>query len=236
MSQSAGPVGELLDGLVAEILRDLGIQESPVDALAVARGLGLQVRVNRLQSERGRVVESNGLVTIVVRPEPRKERYQWTIARQIGVYLIPRIMDRLPEEMALLDTASSDWLASRFAMHLLVPTDWFDADVRRLDGDLSALKLLYRTVSYEVLAMRLLDVRPATLMTIFDNGRLTRRMSNLPYRAPNPTPIERDCWTDSRRNGRFARRADLLTCVRAWPIHEDGWNREILLTEVNNLE
>lgn len=229
--QTAATVGEALSGLVAGILEDAAMAEPPVDAIQVAHALGIEVRVNRFQSVRGRIVEANGIATITIRPEPRRERSQWSIAREIGEYLIPRMTDGWPEKMARGDATSRDGLAKQFAMRLLVPTGWYERDVRRLDGDLSALKLLYRTASYEILAMRLLDVLPATRITIFDNGRQTRRTSNLPHRPPGLTQAERDCWTRCRQSGKVTRGTDERCTVRAWPIHENGWRREIVVTE-----
>lgn len=223
---------EVMADLVRDILGDLGILEPPVDALQVARGIGIEVHMNRKQTSRGRIVEFNGIPTITLRPEPRKERCQWTVAHEVGKFLIPRLADRLPDDLAPIDDASREWFANRFAVHLLVPTDWYADDAPRLDHDLIALKLLYRTASYEVLAMRLLDVRPKSIITIFDNGRLTRRLGNMSHRSPSPAEIERECRCEASQSGMLAKRVGDSISVRAWPIHEDGWKREILLTEV----
>jgi len=227
---------ELLDELVRGLLEELKIDEPPVDTLAVARGLGLEVCPNAAQDSRGRIVESRGRVAICVRPEPRSERFHWAVAREIGRYLIPRAADHWPADLPPADATVLEWLASRFAAHLLAPVDWYSADCRRLDHDLIALKLLYRTASFEVLALRWLDVRPGSIVTIFDKGRLTRRVSNLEFRTGPPDACETACRLEAARSGEYAERTEIGVKVRAWPIHQAGWNREILLTERYDFE
>lgn len=227
---------ELLDELVREVLGELRVEEPPVDAIRVARGLGVEVRSNAVQGPRGRIIESRGRVAISVRPEPRSERLHWAVAREIGHYLISRSADRWPADLPPADATVLEWLSGRFAAHLLAPVDWYAADCRRLDHDLIALKLLYRTASFEVLALRWLDVRPESIVTIFDKGRLTRRASNLEFRTGPPHASETACRLEAARSGEFAERTEGGLRVRAWPIHQSGWRREILLTECNGFD
>lgn len=223
---------DAIEVMIAATLRQCEVSGPPIDARAVARGLGLEVRLNRQLQERGRIVDSRGRATIVVRPEPRSERYQWTIAHEIGEYLIPRMSDVWEGEIGSLDASLREWLANRFATRLLTPNQWFLSDARGLDYDLMELKRLYVTASFEVIAMRLLDAEIPTIITIFDNGSITRRMGNLTSRPPALFDLEKQCRQKVLATREAASLQGEYARTQAWPIDENGWQREIMRTEL----
>jgi len=231
MKLTTATTNSLIDRSVQEILTQAGVSAPPIDARRIAANLGIEVILNRSQTERGRLVEAGGRTTIVVRPEPRSERYQWTIAHEIGEYVIPRLSMDWTDHLVSVDATIREWMANRFATCLLTPLHLFLSDAADCEFDLFALKEMYQTASFEVIALRLLDAEPPTLISIFDNGRLSRRLSNLEHRPPKLLDIERQCQLEASQSRRVVKRRSEFANVQAWPIHEDDWKREIVRTE-----
>ena len=98
------------------------------------------------------------------------------------------------------------------------------------------MKARYATASHELIARRMLECRPPVIISIFDHGRPSFRRSNLPGRVPPLSPAERACWQPVHEYNRAERTYDGLLAIQGWPIHEEGWRREILRTEVEELE
>src|SRR5262245_22991512 len=170
---------DVVDSVIADLLRAAGIESPPVDAIALAQGhLKMIVCLDSRQEQRGRAQRAAGRKQIFLRPEPTEERHQWTVAHEIGEHLKASLLARLripPEETRPM---SGESLANLFATRLLVPTCWFAADAPALDYDLLGLKQRYRTASHEVIALRLLDLPEPCIITIVDNDRVHRRRSN----------------------------------------------------------
>jgi hypothetical protein len=227
---------DTLEALVCELLEDAGIDRPPVDPALIARQLGLRVQFDDEQPGRGRLVRAHGQALICVRPQPRPERHHWTVAHEIGEHLFDRIAVRLNLDSDELTQPNREQLVNRFAMHLLVPSHWFAFDCPLAEYDLLSLKALYDTASHEVIALRFLDLDPPTVLTIFDNGRLTRRSGNLPYCLPAFQPLERSCRLEVEQTGRSVRRRDHGLVVQAWPIHEPLWQRQILRCVIETCE
>ena len=71
-----------LDEVAGELLTALQHAAPPIDALALARALGLSVAWDERQPGRGRMARLAALGTgggssILLRPDPRPERWQW---------------------------------------------------------------------------------------------------------------------------------------------------------------
>lgn len=116
---------------------------------------------------------------------------------------------------------------------MLLPTAWFAADGAAAAWELTALKARYDTASHELIARRMLECRPAIIISVFDHSRISWRKSNLPGRVPPPSEAELDCWHGVHTGSPRAESRDGPKLIRAWPIHEDGWKREILRTEID---
>jgi IrrE N-terminal-like domain len=232
-----------LDACAAEVLWEAGVLEPPVDALAVADGLGLVVARDYGMPCRGRFVQlaehnsdGDGQGTIVVGATERPEREQWSVAHEIGESVAYRVFERLgvaPEEVL---PATREVVANRFASALLLPRRWFASDGRDFDWDLIALKERYETASHELIARRMLEMRPPIVITICDLGRVHWRRSNVSARPPALLPEEKAVWQEVHQTGLAAwERLDAecgLESVHCWPIHEPDWKREILRSEV----
>lgn len=216
------PVGDVVE----ELLLEHGVSSPPVDALALAARMGLEVLRDASMEVRGRLVRRENQAMICVRSEPRLERDQWTIAHEIGEYLFERLAEAVREDP--IDGRLRERLANAFASLLLTPPSWWRRAVAAAEGDLFELKGEFSTASFEVLATRLLDEWPASVITIVDQGRVTRRVGNLPSPPPPLLGIEREARQSAHDACRVAHRRGEGLWVRAWPIHEPGWRREIV--------
>jgi len=81
----------------------------------------------------------------------------------------------------------------------------------------------------------MLEMSPPVMLTLFDQGKIVWRKSNLLRRPPLLTPPEAHTWRVAQVDSQPAEysESDLpegITNVRCWPIHEPGWRREILRT------
>lgn len=227
------PAPSALIHVVADTLADAGVDAPPVDAVNLARRMGLEVVWNADQIERGRLVRRGRRAMISLRPEPRRERVQWTVAHEIGEYLAASLLERLGVEEnsgAGLERRRED-VASRFAGLLLAPPQWFDPLTRCRRLDLEDLKARFSTASHEILATRLLDTRPLAVISVFDQNAHARRISNLPCRTPGLTSEETETRREAHASARPVFRRNGGQTVHAWPIHEPGWAREITLLE-----
>lgn len=226
-------IGAALDGLVVGLLSEEGIVEPPVDTVDLARRLGMTVAADDRQPGRGRLVRfGDGRAArhaaIVVRPEPRRERLHWTVAHEIGETQVERLFQSLSIDPREIDANAREQFANHIAGRLLLPTSWFETIAKQSDWDLLALKAAFETASHELVARRMLDFSPPVVITIYDHGRQTLRLGNLPGGSPAVMPIERECWRAAHETGEIGGGESEVCSVRAWPIHEAGWKREIL--------
>src|SRR5438876_9488813 len=85
-----------VDRYVGELLEAAGVNEPPVDAIALAQGqLGMLICLDQKQPQRGRAQRVGGKKQIYLRPEPTEERHQWTVAHEIGEHLKSGLLQRL---------------------------------------------------------------------------------------------------------------------------------------------
>jgi hypothetical protein len=124
-------------------------------------------------------------------------------------------------------------VANQLAGRLLLPSVWFALDSPASGWDLLALKRRYATASHELIARRMLECGPPVIITIFDQRAMHFRRSNLPGRVPPPSPAEMACWRAVHDGNRPHAAAAGLCAIQGWPVHEDGWRREILRAEVD---
>lgn len=228
-----------LDRVALEILDAGGVDQPPVDALELARALKIAVGMDPRQEGRARYVRLAGYRgrepqgTILLRPEPRLERRHWAVAHEIGEHTAWRVFEELGIDPRETVPTARETIANHLAGRVLVPSRWFSADAALCQWNLVGLKSRYATASHELLARRMLDFPPPIITSIFDQGRLSFRRSNVCGRVPPPSPAETACWrVVHERNQPYVFEQGQL-CIRGWPVHEEGWKREILRTEVN---
>jgi IrrE N-terminal-like domain len=235
-----------VDVCASEVLWEAGVTEPPVDPLAVAEALSLAVARDHSMPYRGRFVrlaerEESGVgqATIVVGQAERPEREQWAVAHEIGESIAYRVFDRLGVRFDEALSTARELVANRLANAILLPRRWFASDGREMNWDLLALKDRYNTASHELIARRMLEMRPPIVITICDLGRVHWRRSNVTARPPGMLAEETAVWRDSHETGLpMEESLDMesgLSLVRCWPVHEPGWKREILRSDIAEL-
>ncbi|MGA2064599.1 MAG: ImmA/IrrE family metallo-endopeptidase [Thermoguttaceae bacterium] len=228
-----------MDAVVVEILNEAGVHAPPVDTLELARRLGITVAIDECQEGRARYVRLAGRrpwqdrPTILLRPDDRRERQQWAVAHEIGEHAAHRVFAAWGADPREASPRAREDVANCLAGRLLLPTAWFAPDGLRAGWDLLTIKFRYATASHELIARRMLECRPPTIITIFDQGAIYFRRSNLPGQVPPPSPAERECWQTVHRHNHPEQAFEGLRRVQGWPVHEEGWKREILRTEVD---
>ena len=216
-----------VEGVAQELLERAEITAPPVDTLQIAKSLQIPVVFDRSQTSRGRYKILGEGPTIFIRPEPRLERLHWVVAHELGEVMAWRVA----EQIVAFDEISSrcrEEIANRIASRLLLPSSWFLSDATNLDFDLVCLKERYQTASHELIAMRFLDLSVPTIITVFDNGRVTRRVSNLPSATPGLHSAERLCAGEAHQRNQSSK-----VCEQGMTVHEGDWKREILHTTFN---
>jgi hypothetical protein len=241
----AEQIREAVERAARETLAEGDWHAPPVDAEALARRLGMTVSRDAVgAATRARFARLGGAAgqgAIFVAEEPRLERRQWAVAHEIGESVAWRVFAELRVGAADAGERAREDVANRLAGCLLLPREWFAADGAAVDWDLIELKARYATASHELVARRMLEMRPAVIVTLFDQGRAVWRRSNVLHRAPPLTPAERDAWAAAHATGQAAacERSELpegVEDVRAWPVHEEGWKREIVRTALADSE
>ena len=232
-----------LDACAAEALWEAGVDGPPVDALAVAEALQLVVARDFSTAHRGRFVRlvdreesSGGVGTIVVGVAERPEREHWAVAHEIGESIAYRVFDRLGVAFDEALPTARELLANRLASALLLPRRWFAIAGRECNWDLLELKKRYCTASHELIARRMLEMRPPIVITVCDQGQVHWRRSNVSSRPPELLREEKTVWQKAHQIGvPMYESLDAETglgSVRCWPVHELGWNREIIRSEI----
>ncbi len=218
---------QCIDRLVQELLTQAGVESPPVDAVALARHLGLDLDEGR---KRGRKKPTSA------EEVPRAstpEAQQWNAAQTIGEHFKATLLERLgfaPDEKRPMLGES---LSGLFARHLLVPGVWFSADAPSCGYDLYQLKERYRTASHEVIAFRLLDLPEPCIITIVEDDKVHRRRSNAWPVKKRLEPAEVECRRCVTRNGEpHVVRSGGWT-VWGWAVWQGGRNREILRSVVD---
>src|SRR5476651_932430 len=130
-----------IDRMVEELLDAAKLTKPPVDTIALAQQhLGMVVVLDQRQPQRGRAQRTLGKKQIYLRPEPREERHQWTVAHEIGEHLKTELLGRLGIEPSQARAMAGESLANLFAYRLLAPSRWFADDAKTFEYDLLALK------------------------------------------------------------------------------------------------
>lgn len=220
---------EAIDAVVEDLLREAGIDRPPVDAELLAERLQVQVFEQEGMAVRGMLVGGSEGTTIVVRSELRDERTQYSVAHELGELKAREICRRVGEPPEFVSAERFEEVSNRFAERLLCPERWFRRAAQEGDFNLADLKETFTTASHEVIALRMLHADVPTVITVFDNGRIARRTSNL-QQAPPLAELERRARQSVSSTGRATALQDAALCVQGWPVWEPGWRREILRT------
>ncbi len=238
---------DAIERCASDLLWEAGIDEPAVDAFLVAERLGLFVaeegpadfgegipraRLVRLADDSA----CGGVATIALSPEVRPERRHFAVAHEIGEAFAWRVFGQLALEAWAIPSDARERVANALAGCLLAPKRWLARDSDLLDDNLADLKRRYSTASWELLARRTLLVAHApVVVTVFDHGRIAWRRSSLPGLRPPLSDVELECQQRSHRQNQpsdWSRRGGPIARVRCWPVHEPGWRREVMRTEL----
>jgi hypothetical protein len=228
-----------LDAVAAEALAVLQLESPPVDTIQLARALGLAVAWDTSQSGRGRIVRLSGFAdreaqgSILLRPDPRRERLQWAVAHEIGEACACQVFDRLLVDPREASPGAREMVANQLAGRILLPREWFGPDGRECDWELFELKRRYPTASHELIARRMLDFPPRVIVTIFDHSRRSFRRGNLTGWLPAMAPLELTAWRNAHETAKLVVEENPTCRVQVWPVHEPEWKREIIRTHWN---
>jgi hypothetical protein len=224
-----------LDSVAIEAIQRVAIDGPPVDAVAIARGLGLTVVWDDKQAGRARranVGGGAGIASIFVRHDPRPEREQWAVAHEIGESLAEQVFRQLGIEPEDAPRQAREQVANGIAGRLLLPRDWFGADAAACGWDLLELKERYATASHELIARRMLDFSTPVIVGVYDQNRLVWRKTNAGNRVPKPSVQEFECRQQAHETGKVVSVSG-PPAVGVWPIHEKDWKREIVRVEID---
>ncbi|HZZ26525.1 MAG TPA: ImmA/IrrE family metallo-endopeptidase [Pirellulales bacterium] len=226
-----------LDIVARRALRSVRCDKTPIDAVALAQRLGLTVAWDDRQQGRARLVNlamTNGrnAASIFVKHDPRPERLHWAVAHEIGEALAEKVFAQLAVDPHLVPQQARETIANGMAARLLLPHKSFHRAGNECQWDLLRLKEIYTTASHELIARRMLDFPPPVILSVYDQNQLAWRKSNAGYRLAPPCARE----LQARRQAHETCQAvydDGPPAIRAWPIHEPDWKREIVRVEVD---
>jgi hypothetical protein len=197
---------------------------------ALAELVGSADDGGRVEDER-LIIEPPDQASILLRSDPRYERRQWAVAHELGEHAAVRVFHRLGVDPHEAPPATRESVANCLANRLLLPNVWFHRYAVKTDWDLAALKARFVTASNELIAKRTLDFDTPAIVTICDHRQVSFRRATLGRRVARMCEIERECWQRANRTARYATAEAGEVRVRCWPIHEPGWQREILRSE-----
>lgn len=227
-----------LDRCVTDILWEASIDAPPVNCFRLAEHLGIRIAEDTKLTGRGRFVRlRGGRDTIFLREEERPERRHWSVGHEIGEAVSHRVFSILGIDPTETPPATREEIANQLASRLLLPHRWFRSLCQEFDNDLAELKQVFSTASYELIARRLLDCsREPIVVSLYDQNAITwRRASHGSVGAPHP--VEWECQQQAHRHneptwvGANALFDTGFARIRCWPIHENGWQREIVISE-----
>jgi predicted transcriptional regulator len=231
-----------VESVAREVLAEGEIFGPPVDATLLAGRLGMVVARDGASETRGRFARlggsgDGGQATIFLADDLRPERRQWAVAHEIGESRAYRVFHKLEINPVDAPSAAREGVANRLAGCLLLPRDWFLSVGGLVEWDLFALKSRFATASHEMIARRMLEMPAPVIITLFDQGKRQWRKSNRHFRTPPMTPPEMNAWKSAHELAVAAQceTSELpegIEDVRAWPVHETGWRREIIRTAV----
>ncbi len=218
------------DQEASRVLEQGGYVSGAVDAIQLARQIGCDVIFDRRQVARGRLKRFGKQKTIFLKPDQRPERVQWAACHEMGETLAHRVFQRVGVDPANCEPGLREHVANLLAPRLLLPGSTFFAEAESVHESLFLLKETFSTASYELIAMRLLDRPIPGCVTVVDQGRITKRRATGSTCSRDFLPSERDCWEKSHIQCCYQQYDDETCQIRCWPIHEEHWKREIVIT------
>lgn len=192
-----------LEGRAESVLSDRGMDDPPVDALDLADLLELTI-----EYVPGNGARIDGSVIKLGTRTPER-RVHFVVAHEIAHHIL-----------ALLGPLNDEAHANYLGAALLVPRRALIRLLRRVGWDLDTLRCVHVNASAELLARRVIDVRPEGSMALYDFNRFRYR------RGLSVHPRERELAAEAFATGLPVR---LDSCTGAWPIFINGYQRVVVL-------
>ena len=221
------------DRLVEDLLAAAGVTQPPVDALVVARHLGMTIREESPGESGGRPKRGAVAGVLILIAGASEEARQWTAALVVGDRLKPELMRRLGLDPASRRPLTGESFTDLIARRLLTPTAWFADDARASSWDVPAIQRRYATATLELAAWRLLDLTEPCIITIVEGDHVQRRRSNAWRVNKTLRPAECECQRYVHHYSRPRVVAADGWTVQGWPVHQPDWKREILRSVVD---
>lgn len=224
---------DTVDRQVADLLARFGIDQPPVDALALAQeAFGYSVREEepddepRQYGDRPRArPRGRQLVFLSTHSDAAK---QSLAARACAKEMIPAILSQLGVVPGTEQKSAQGQLVGLIAPRLLLPTRWFATAARRGSSDLLRIRETFPDVAFELIALRLLDLDEPCVISIVDDGSVGVRRSNFAQLGKKLTAAEEACAAKVRESEepQTVRKGDWT--ARGWPIPTGPFDRIIL--------
>ncbi|MCE5270806.1 ImmA/IrrE family metallo-endopeptidase [bacterium] len=225
--------------ITADLLTQAGITSPPIDPAQVAAFLGILIETRPGYPALSGIEQDGPQTRIIIRAGLRPERQHFLVAHEVGhVYWQDNEHHRGDPSLG----GRLEYFCNKFASLMLLPFEWFNADAAETGHDLFALKRIYSTASNQLIARRIVSLRPA-IATVFDDDgkekRVTERFNGSGPQDKKLTKAESQvikevCGTGSvienigtiKEKGQFVR-----VKVKGYPIFENGWKRVITFME-----
>lgn len=207
------------EGIADEILSETGCDEPPVSAFVLAECCELTVQAwgrgyGRLEADRKLIKYPIGA---------RPVRQHGLIAHEIGHWALRRGREDNTEDGAR-------FLAGAF----LLPRRVVDRDLTRVAWEMDALRAKHVNASVEMIARRITQLRDA-VATVFDNGRVTRRVASSWLAEPRFRRVsrwERALAETALEHGKTVHGDELCYAV---PVIDPPYHRVVVVCEAEQL-
>lgn len=227
---------DTIDRAIHQLLKQHQLEEPPVDAIELVQtAFGYPVR--ELDPEEEAELAARGQA---MRPARRRNREivfnsalgvesrNILCARAIARELIPRVLTKLGVSEGTENRSASVQLVGLMTARILLPTRWFEREAPRQGYDLWELKEVFESASYEMIALRLLDLEEPCIIAIIDDGEVGGRKGNRMPATKKLTPTEQKCLEKVSELGEPQTVRSESWTVRGWPIPTGPFNRIIL--------
>jgi len=214
-------IAELLDRIVKDLLIACQIDKPPVHPERMANKLGLVFNEAELKGRRGQSFRQGGRQHVEIHRRDRPERKSFALAHEIMELELKKVLE---------DPTQCHRRANLGASFLLMPTEWFRDECLSTRFDIAELKKVFSTASWEAVALRTLNFSEAVI-TILDDGRLTRRKSSYPFYVPRKlSEEENEVAQEILRTGKPQTQHFPACEVGGYPVFEEEHKRVILRT------
>jgi hypothetical protein len=224
---------DAIDRAVLALLKRVGNEAEPVDALSILRD-AFRYTVTFLSEE-----DEEPRYGDRPKPKPRPrelqlkeamsdEGQQAAAAKMVARELLPGIFQTLGIVPGTEQKSATNQLVGLIVPRLLLPTRRFDVASRKVSGDLFRLKELFPTADYLILATRQLDFEEPCVIAVVDDGTVALRKSNCAQVNKKLSTAEQLCMekVTAEEEPVTVRREDWT--ARGWPIPTGPFRRIIL--------